>query len=114
MFRQARIVCHHAFGQCPLRKDMFPEVEFVQAPVGTRWGDFTINDALLLTLRQLVEDPRAPDWVIALSGADYPIKSAEQIRHDLGDGGFDSYSETVRIDPENLRNAWERPAYLRW
>jgi hypothetical protein len=87
MFGEPAIVCHHDFSKCALPLSAFPgNVSFVRPHLPTRWGDFSLVEATVRALQQMYLAPAAPDWVVLLSGADYPIKPAAKILHDLSAG----------------------------
>lgn len=83
MFPDAPIAIHHDYSKCTLDPSTLPEkVNIVDKWVVTAWGKLTIVQAFLSGLRLLYETA-SPDWVVSLSGADYPIKTAEKILADL-------------------------------
>jgi hypothetical protein len=127
LFDEPPIAIHHDFGQCPLDRSRFPrDVAFVENWSRTRWGDAGVVDGALKALRLLYE-AEGPDWFVLLSGADYPIKSAQTIIADLTQGGYDAYIDHRRISrcslplPENgwgdqnfIHLAWVRLAFERY
>src|SRR5215213_846136 len=116
-FPGAPIACHHDFGQLPLDLEQFPsEVRFVRPHLATAWGDFSVVRAFLSGLRLLYEGPDSPDWdwVVLLSGADYPIKSGARIVEDLAGGRYDVYMHHERIEPGAFARDWQRSCYRRY
>src|SRR5260221_1493380 len=129
MYDNPPIVCHHDFGQCNLRKEDFPsEVHFVTPHINTRWGRFEIVTAMLRSL-QILYSNAAPDWFALLSGADYPIMSADNVIEELSSNNADALidlREPVKtppfpayscrenaalahfISPGNLKISWNR------
>jgi hypothetical protein len=98
-FDRPPIVIHHDFGKSPLNTNEFPDyVCFVRPHVDTNWGSSGINDAFILGLEELFRGDKPPDWFALLSGADYPIRPAGKILHDLDTGGFDLYLQHRVID----------------
>lgn len=55
-----------------------PDVRFV-ARRRTYWGGFALVDATLRGIEQLVRRPSPPDYVILLTGQDYPLRSRSVI-----------------------------------
>ena len=97
MFLNPPIVIHHDFFQEPLDKARFSEnVHFVEPPVLTGWGTFGVVQAQLAALELMVK-VADPDWIVLLSSADYPIKTAERIRQDLAETRFDAFIDSRPI-----------------
>lgn len=122
------IVCHHDFGQCPLRRDDFPSnVRFVSPYVKTRWAQFSIVSAALKAIELLYQNS-TPEWFTVLSGADYPIMRPKFVLEDLASSKMDAlldfrevtmplnlpYKEPENpalrhyVSPGNLELAWNR------
>ena len=109
MFDRPRIICHHDFAKCDLPIGEFPSnVSFVLPPLPAGWGIFPTVEAAVQAIKMMYEEPAAPDWFVLLSGADYPIKSSERIRHDLAICPCDANIYYELIDPRNIQNDWQR------
>ncbi len=92
LFGAPPIVCHHDFSKCALDMGLFPSnVLFVQPPVQTRWGEFSLVEATVRALSQLHAGGMGPEWTVVLSGSCYPVKPAGQILHDLQQGDYDAH-----------------------
>jgi hypothetical protein len=101
-FDRPPIVIHHDFNQTPLNVGEFSaNVSFVPDWLKTRWGGFEVVEGELRALR-LLYAKSDPDWFVVLSGADYPIKSAQFILEDLYGHNFDAYVDNRRIDYRRL------------
>ena len=78
-------------------------------------------DAYLAALR-LLHAHDGPEWTVSLSGADYPIKSADRMLGDLrnasADGFFD-FREYVSkgciqsLDARSIASEFQRPEYMK-
>lgn len=91
------IAVHHDFGQSPLDRRKLPSnVRVVDRWRSTGWGVFAVVEANLDALR-LLYDFADPDWCVSLSGADYPIKSAEHILTDLHQSDVDAFLDYREI-----------------
>lgn len=126
-FNAAPIVVHHDFGKCSLETTLFPSnVSFVPDWSSTGWGRWGVVEGVLKALRILYAE-YDPDWFVLLSGADYPIKTAEQILGDLDAQDFDAYLDHRRIercdlplptdgwgDQNFIAPAWIRLAFERY
>jgi hypothetical protein len=115
MFDHPPIVCHHDFSQCPLETGGFGQnISFVRPHVQTVWGEFSLVEAIVLTFQQLQAAQVNPDWLVLLSGADYPIKPASRIIRDLREGGYDAHITFTEINADALEGSWQRRRYNRY
>lgn len=115
MFDNPPISCHHDFSKCDLSNHTFSEnVSFVHPHIETRWGDFSLVEASILSLNEMYKRQDGPEWFVYLSGADYPVKPAERILSDLNSQSVDAYIEHMLIErsPENDR--WRNLCYRRY
>jgi hypothetical protein len=105
MFGSPPIACHHDFTQCDLPAEAFAKnILFVRPHFRTGWGMFSVIDGVFSALQLLYRSKISPDWFILLSGADYPIKPAERILHDLTISDHDAHIHHQKI----LHNNYER------
>ena len=115
MFDNPPIACHHDFTQCNFPIDALTEnVSLVSPHLQTGWGRFSIVDAMLLALQSLFESRDPPEWFILLSGADYPIKSANQILNDLSSSRYDAHIHHEQISFERYERYWQELCYKRY
>lgn len=92
MFDEPVVVCHHDFSKCALDTAAFPpNVDFVLPHEITSWGRFSAVEAILRAVEKVFARPNPPDWVVLLSGADYPVKPAAAIREDLAASTCDAF-----------------------
>ncbi|MFN3231999.1 MAG: beta-1,6-N-acetylglucosaminyltransferase [Alphaproteobacteria bacterium] len=58
------------------------DVKFVDSRTPVNWGGYSMIQATLASIRQLLEETSStpPDYVFLLSGQDYPIKSNSEIQ----------------------------------
>lgn len=105
MFDYPPIVCHHNFSITDLPTDSLSEnVVLVRPHVETKWGKFSIIEAELRAMQLMYENPSAPDWLISLSGSDYPIKPAERILQDLSSSLHDVHIHHELVDFNDYGN----------
>ena len=115
MFDHPPIVCHHDFGKCPLPDGFLPgNVEFVQPHVETRWGEFSLVEAMLRALEQMYRRSDAPDWCMTLSGSCYPTKPAAQILANLNSGGYDAHFDGLDLNPKALHTGKHKLYFSRY
>jgi core-2/I-Branching enzyme len=78
-------------------------VELIRPSTGVRWGWASQLDVVLRCLERLLADVRF-DWMVMLSGQDYPIRPLIDIERDLATGPYDGYVEGIPV----ARPAWTR------
>jgi hypothetical protein len=88
----APIALHHNFDQSPLDVAALPPgVAVVHPHLPSGWGVWATVEAELAALRLLYGSGEGPDFVVLLSGADYPVAPPDRVLRDLRDGGADAY-----------------------
>ncbi len=65
----------------PLRA--LPQTVLIDDRVDACWGGYSLVQATLNLMAAALRDTPAPDWLLLLSGADYPIRSNLEIRRYL-------------------------------
>jgi len=109
------IVCHNDFGQCPLDVSAFPKrVTFVAPHVETRWADISLVHAFLRALRLLYRGDSAPDWFVLLSGSDYPIRPASELRQKLQLAECDAFIHSRLVVRGSEYEDWNNSGYKRY
>ncbi len=104
MFGDPPIALHHDFGKSPLDVKALPRnVLVVKQWSDTGWGVIQVVDGNLKALRLLYEHAD-PDWVVSLSNACYPIKTAEQILTYLAASKADGYMEHLLVRYDSVRD----------
>ncbi len=120
LFDHPPIAIHHDYSKCRLDPASLPaQARIVKDWVKTGWGDASVIDAYLAALR-LLHAKDGPEWTISLSGADYPIKSAEHILDELRNAtvdGFFDFREVSKLgmeppDARSIASAFHRPEYM--
>jgi Core-2/I-Branching enzyme len=115
MFERPPIAWHHDFTFYDLPADSITDnVSLVLPHIRTGWARFSVVEAMLKALEILVKSKSSPDWFILLSGADYPIKRADEIVHDLSTSRFDVHMSHHRIIFSDRKTVWQRVAYDRY
>jgi hypothetical protein len=108
MFDDPPIALHHDFDQAPFDASVLPHnVHVVQNWNKTDWGGSSVFDANLKALR-LLYAYADPDWVISLSNACYPIKTADHILEFLARSTTDGYMEYRLIAYDPVRDRTDR------
>ena len=115
MFDDPPIAWHHDFTQCNLSENSFlKNIYFVRPHLHTGWGQFSIVDAGMAALKLLFQSESPPDWFCLLSGADYPIKTAEKIVYDLSSSPYDAHIRHERIRFNRYEREWQELCYRRY
>lgn len=115
MFDDPPIVCHCDFSQTKgFIADPPRNVTLVRPHSVTAWGDWSIVDAAMRAMRLLYASKESPDWCVYLSGADYPIKTAERILTDLREAPFDAYMNHELIQYGAYARPWQDHCHERY
>lgn len=78
------------------------------------WGDYSIVAATIEGLREIFNRNIDFNWVILLSGQDYPIKSNRQIEEFLRQNEGNSFVDYFQLPrPENLTPKWPNGGFDR-
>ncbi len=115
MFDEPPITCHHDFAKCSLPVEVFPgNVSFVLPPLPTERNMFSLVEAAIRAIKLMYKAPVPPDWFVLLSGSDYPIKPAVQIRRDLAACPYDANIHHELIDASHFERDWHHLCYDRY
>jgi hypothetical protein len=115
MFAHPPIVCHHDFYQCSFEPGVLPaNVSFVTPHLQTAWAHFSIVEATIRAFDQICKSSESPDWIVLLSGNDYPIKSTSRILSDLNSNESDALMHCELIHPKSLKTTWHKSCYGRY
>ena len=79
-------------------------VERVLPPTPVAWGWTSQLDMLLRCLTRALERVDF-EWLVVLSGQDYPLRPLEDSERELREGAFDAYVETVPVEPPGWSRA---------
>jgi core-2/I-Branching enzyme len=102
----ATVVIHHDDRHSRLDDaalEALGSVHVLRPPTRVRWGWTSQLDVLLRCLERLVAEVRF-DWMVMLSGQDYPIRPLPDIERDLATGPYDGYIEGIPV----ARPPWTR------
>ena len=98
------IACHHDVYQSQINQSQFTaNVRFVQRPVKTGWGKFSIVQGALSALKTLY-NYSDPEWFVLLSAADFPIRSADVVLAELQNSGVDAFLDFRSIHALDTAN----------
>jgi hypothetical protein len=115
MFDAPAIAWHHDFTQCTIPSDSITtNISLVRPNFQTSWATFSIVEAMLGAVKLLFQSKNPPDWFFLLSGADYPIKTADKIVHDLSMSQYDAHISHEKICFNEYENPWQELCYRRY
>jgi Core-2/I-Branching enzyme len=96
------VLVHHDESQTHLAPERFaadPQVAVVPQALEVEWGGFSQVEMVLHGIESLLASGRDFDWLVLLSGQDYPIRPIAEFESDLarlGDGAI-AYEEQTRL-----------------
>ena len=106
----APIALHHNFSQSELGAALPDGVRLVRPHFETGWGTWATVEATLAALRLLYAGGDGPEYVVNLSGTDYPVAPQECVLADLRGGRADAYIKAMPVSPwRRDRRATPRP-----
>ena len=89
-------------------------VAFVSPHVPTRWGTFSLVEAVVRGMKLLYSGSVRPRWCGVISGADYPIKPAAHVLADLAARDVEAHMEVREIKPTGWDTEWEEDCAHRY
>ncbi len=93
------IVIHHDLSKCPIPFCKHGlQVSFVPSPLVTAWGTMSLVDAVILAMRHLFLRA-SPEWIIFITGSDYPAKPAHVVVDELRRSRYDAYVSHHYVAP---------------
>ncbi|MGF1677383.1 MAG: beta-1,6-N-acetylglucosaminyltransferase [Rivularia sp. (in: cyanobacteria)] len=98
-----QIIISHDFSKCNLDEDGLEKrgVKVLKSNGGKR-GDFFVIQSYLNGIKWLIDHKIEYDWLIYLSGQDYPIKPISEIEYFLSKTDYDGFMECFNVfSPES-------------
>lgn len=96
-----QIIIHHDAAQTafdPALLADLPAVHLLENPVAVGWGEFSVVEAELRCLDWLQQNAIDFDWLVLLSGQDYPIQPLSHFEQLLNSATSDGFLEYFPID----------------
>jgi hypothetical protein len=78
-----------------------PRVALVEDPVRVHWGTFSQVEAVLRSMRQLRRSDARFDWLVLISGQDYPARPIAEFERMLADSDADAFLTYDKILPSD-------------
>ena len=98
-----QVLVLHEFSKCSFDQtelQSIPRVHILNAPNNAEWGDFSIV-ANMLYGTQWAEENLSFDWMVLISGQDYPIKSLTYMEQRFATTEYDGYIQKYYADQPN-------------
>lgn len=92
----AFIVIHHDQTCSSLKKSQlsqYQNLHLLENTISITWGEFSVIESELNCLRWAKDSKISFDWIIALSGQDYPIRSISELQTLLASTKYDGFLE---------------------
>ena len=95
----AEIVVHHDPTAEPLDAHTLSalRIHLIPNPIAVRWGDFSLTEAILFSMRWIEQNVEY-DWLIYVSGQDYPVRPLRTIEADLTASKSDAFVTAFLCD----------------
>ena len=86
------VLIHHDYSKYePLAFDNLANVHVIDDYVPVKYGHISISKAMLRGIQWLEDENMDFDWLIMLSGQDYPVRPIHEIEATLGSTSFDAF-----------------------
>lgn len=105
------VLLSHDFSSCPLdlgKLKQYSGIELIKRTKSARRGDDSVLEIYLDAVNWLYNRDRDFDWLICLSGQDYPIQPIADIEAFLADTKYDGFIQHWEVLSEN--SPWSRAA----
>ena len=114
MYDSPPIAWHHDFSKTDFPRELLTDnVRMVEDFVETSWGTFSLVEGKLKAL-ELLYSFASPDYYYTLSGADYPVKSSQEVLQDLDKQGGDVFIRSSLITYSGRDKRWKKQYYDRY
>lgn len=90
------VAVHHDPTGAALGGELSGCVQMVPEPRPIRWGDYSHIEASLAAFDWLLREVEF-DWLVVLSGQDYPVRPLGELERHLADTGFDGFIEGSEV-----------------
>lgn len=111
--KTARVFIHFDAKAGPFPVDLIAStsrISVASRPVAVRWATFSQVEAVLESLKEMRSNPGLPDWVVLISGQDYPARNITDLETMLATCGRDAIFTYDRITAAD-RHLFDRYAF---
>jgi hypothetical protein len=115
-FSNALILVHHDAKSRPLALPEGSDLCLIDQPLRVRWGGFSQVATMSKAIDWLETTRTEFDWLIYLSGQDYPIMPVSRIEAELRETHFDAFidNELIHEDPARHTNGFQAHCMQRY
>jgi hypothetical protein len=86
----------------PFERNQFHGVHFVKPRVAVYWGEFTMVEAILRLIASALGSQEQYDYLILISGTDYPIRPIPELEAFLGKNAGTQFISLVKMPDEEV------------
>jgi hypothetical protein len=93
---EAQVVIHHDFAKSELDRTALShltDIHILEDYVSVQWGEFSMVEMELHCIDWILTHAIEFDWLVLISGQDYPIKPLSEIEHFLATTDYDGFME---------------------
>ena len=98
--QSAHTLVHHDARSPQLVPVKHNNVSYIPQPIEVKWGEMSVVHAMWLALDWIDQQRLSFDWLIFLSGQDYPTRPLASIEAELKKSAVDAYVESERVTAE--------------
>jgi hypothetical protein len=115
-FGNSFVLVHHDAKSPPLPLPRSDDLCVIDDPLRVRWGDFSQVDMMSKGIDWLEANDTSFDWLIFLSGQDYPAMPTARIEAELREAQFDGFvdHELIHEDPARNTNGFQTECMRRY
>jgi hypothetical protein len=115
-FGNSFVLVHHDAKSPPLALPRSDDLFVIDDPVRVRWGHFSQVEMMSKGIDWLEATGTAFDWLIFLSGQDYPAMPTSRIEAELREAKFDGFvdHEVIHEDPARHTNGFQTECMRRY
>jgi len=96
----AQIIINHDFSSSHLDESLFShlsDIEVIPSSVKRERGDFSLVQSYLDIVQQMLDEGYDFDWLINLTGQDYPVQPLNQVEQCLSETKYDGFLEYFKV-----------------
>jgi hypothetical protein len=96
------VLIHHDAKSVPLNLRTSKTIHILDDPVSVQWGEISVVQAMWKGIEWIQQTTIPFDWMIFLSGSDYPVRPMEKIEAELQKTNMDAFLhyELIHENPE--------------
>lgn len=96
------------FDAAPFERIDLHGVHFIRPRIPVYWGEFTMVEAILALIENALREPLRFDYLMLISGTDYPIRPIAHLERFLADNVGTQFINIVRMPDEHVSKPLSR------